>query len=180
MRRWRPDECRIVRRGMFGRLAIAVEPAVISLLFGAFGVWIALHGQRDATHDDWIFSIVFLPGAAAFAIYAVALMAEPLRALRQTAQPIFIVDGFVRTRGPDDFSAAGTTGFVAVLTHDRRVAGEWPTGGRASLRYDERPAQVEFSEYGGILTIDGVPTGVLPADFPPLGVGAASHPRPRR
>jgi hypothetical protein len=175
MRPWRSDETRIVRRGLFGRLAIAVEPAIISLIFACFGVWLAFHGRRDAAHDDWVFSIVFLPGAAAFALYAVVLMIEPIRAIRQTAQPIFIVDGYVRTRGRDDFSEAGSNGFVAVLTHDRRVACEWSTRGQGDLLFAVRSAQVEFSEYGGILTIDGVPTGILPADFPPLGVGAAAR-----
>src|ERR1700730_2688893 len=79
MRPWRPDESRIVRRGMFGRLAIAVEPAVIAVLFGWFGYWMATHGRSDATHNDWIFSIIFLPGAAAFAAYAFILMAGPMR-----------------------------------------------------------------------------------------------------
>jgi hypothetical protein len=177
MRRWRTDERQVVRRGMFGRLAIAVEPAIISLLFAGFAYWLAAHGRRDATHDDWIFSLVFVPGAAAFALYAVVLMVEPIRAIRQTSQPIFVVDGFVRTRGRDDFSESGTNGFVAVLTHERQVACEWPTRGQADLPHAVQPAQVEFSEYGGIHSIDGVPTGVLPLDFPPLGVGAAGKRR---
>lgn len=179
MRKWRASESRIVRRGMFGRLTIAVEPAIIAVLFAAIGSYLALHGRSDATHNDWIFSIVFLPGAAAFAIYAVVLMLEPIRALRETSQPIFIVDGYLRTRGCDDFSTAGTNGFVAVLTDDRRVACEWPTIGEGTLRYEVSPAQIEFSEYGGIHAIDGRPTGVLPENFPPLGVGANQKPRKR-
>ena len=172
MRPWRPDERRIVRRGMLGRLAIAVEPAAIALLFGWFGYWIATHGRSDATHDDWIFSIIFLPGAAAFAVYAVVLMAAPIRALRETYEPIFIVDGYLRTRGRDDLSATGSSGYVAVLTEERAVACEWPTRGEGELPFALEPAMLEFSEFGGIHTVDGKRTGVLPDDFPVLGIGA--------
>jgi hypothetical protein len=180
MRRWRPEELRVVRRGLLGRLSIAIEPAVIAIVFACIAYWLAAHGRRDATHDDWIFSIVFVPGAAAFAAYAVLLLVEPVRALRQTAQPIFVVEGYVRTRGRDDFSESGSNGFVAVLTHDKRVAGEWPTRGSGDLAFCVSPAQIEFSEYGGIHSIDGAPTGVLPEDFPPLGVGAAARGRAKR
>ena len=180
MRRWRPDESQIVRRGMFGRLTIAVEPAAIAVLFAWFGYWIAAHGRADATHDDWIFSLIFLPGAAAFAIYAVVLMAAPIRALRETHEPIFIVDGYLRTRGRDDFSLTGFNGYVAVLTEARQVACEWPTRGEGDLPSAMQPALLEFSEFGGIHAIDGKNTGVLPADFPVLGVGANTKPpRPR-
>jgi len=171
MRPWRPDERRVVQRGMFGRLTIAVEPAAIALLFGWFGYWIATHGRSDATHDDWIFSIIFLPGAAAFAVYAVVLMAAPMRALRETYQPIFVVDGYLRTRGRDDFSTSGSNGYVAVLTDERCVACEWPTRGDGDLPSALEPAMLEFSEFGGIHAIDGKKTGVLPEDFPVLGVG---------
>jgi hypothetical protein len=43
-----------------------------------------------------------------------------------------------------------------------------------------RPAMLEFSEYGGIHAIDGRQTGVLPDDFPVLGIGSNRPPRPRR
>ena len=180
MRKWRPDERRIVRRGLLGRLTIAVEPAIIALLFAWFGYWMATHGRSDATHNDWIFSIIFLPGAAAFAIYAVVLMIEPVRALAETAQPIFIVDGYLRTRGRDDFSAAGTNGYVAVLTEAHRVACEWPTRGEGNLPYAVQPAMLEFSEFGGVHAVDGRGTGVLPDDFPVLGIGGNRPPRRHR
>ena len=160
-----------MRRGMLGRLTIAVEPAVIALLFGWFAYWIGTHGRADATHNDWIFAIIFLPGAAAFAIYAVVLMVGPVKALRETYEPIFIVDGYVRTRGRDDFSLGGSNGYVAVLTESRQVACEWPTRGAGDMPFAVAPAMLEFSEYGGIHTIDGKGTGVLPDEFPTLGVG---------
>lgn len=172
MRPWRDDERRIVRRGMLGRFFIAIEPAIIAVVFGFFGYWLGAHGRRDATHDDWIFSIIFIPGALAFAAYAVALLAGPIRALRQTYEPIFIVDGYIRTRGRDDFSLADSNGYVAVLTELRQVACEWPARGKDELPFDVRPALLEFSEFGGVHTVDGRRTGVLPEDFPVLGIGA--------
>jgi hypothetical protein len=177
MRPWRDDERRIVRRGLLGRMAIAVEPALVSIAFAFFGYWLAMHGRSDAAHDDWIFSIIFLPGAAAFAIYAVVLMIGPIKALRETYEPIFVVDGYVRTRGRDDFSLAGSSGYIAVLTDDRRVACEWPARGEPELPLRVEPALLEFSEFGGIHAIDGRETGVLPKDFPVLGVGANRAPR---
>jgi hypothetical protein len=104
------------------------------------------------------------------------LLREPLRALRETAQPIFVVDGYIRTRGPDDLSDRGSTGYVAVLLEDKRIAGEWPTKGEGALPYAVSPAVLEFSEYGGIHSIDGRPTGVLPRSFGNIGVGANRPP----
>ena len=161
---------------MLGRFFIAIEPAVIAVVFGWFGYWLGTHGRHDATHDDWVFSIIFIPGAIAFAAYAVALLAGPLRALRQTYEPIFIVDGYIRTRGRDDFSLEGSNGYVAVLTDARQVACEWAARGKAELLFDVRPALLEFSEFGGVHTVDGRNTGVLPDDFPVLGIGASSKP----
>jgi hypothetical protein len=171
MRPWSHDERRIVQRGTLGRFLIAIEPALIAVVFGWFGYWLGTHGRSDATHDDWIFSIIFVPGALVFAIYAVMLLIRPFHALRQTYEPIFVVDGFIRTRGRDDFSASDSNGYVAVLTDERRVACEWPAHGKLELPFDERPAMLEFSEFGGVHTVDGRRTGVLPEDFPVLGIG---------
>ena len=171
MRPWRDDERRIVRRGMLGRFLIAIEPAIIAVVFGWFGYWLGTHGRSDATHNDWIFSIIFVPGAVVFAIYAVVLLIGPLRALRQTYEPIFVVDGYIRTRGRDDLSATGSNGYVAVLTDEHRVACEWVARGKDELPFDVRPAMLEFSEFGGVHAVDGRLTGVLPEDFPVLGIG---------
>lgn len=174
MRKWRPEERRIVRRGLLGRASIAVEPAVLALLFAYFTVALA----RSADHR--IFSWIFALGAATFAIYTVMLLIEPMRALRETYKPIFIVDGYLRMRGRDDFSERGYNGYVAVLLEDQRVACEWPTKGNGNLPAALRPALCEFSEYGGIHAVDGRPTGVLPNDFPVLGIGGNRPPRPSR
>jgi hypothetical protein len=172
MRRWTPDERSIVRRGLFGRLAIAVEPAIIALLFAAFTEGM-LRLARDGNPDHaglQLMAPIFGLGALTFAIYAICMMRAPIRALRETYQPIFVVDGYLRTRGRDDFSERGFNGYIAVLLEDRRVACEWPTVGAGDLCAAESPALLEFSEHGGIHSIDGRATGVLPADFRNIGI----------
>ncbi len=179
MRKWRPDERRIVMRGLFGRLAIAVEPALLAALFGFFTMaLLRLAYDGDENHAGLqLLAPIFGVGAVAFAIYALWLLKQPMRALRETHEPIFIVDGYVRTRGRDDFSERGFNGYVAVLLEDRRVACEWPTVGSGELALSETAALLEFSEYGGIHAIDGQKTGVLPEDFPNIGVGGNKPPR---
>ncbi len=179
MRQWAPAERKIVVRGLFGRLLIAIEPAIIALLFGFFTVGLLrlAYDGNESHHGLELLAPIFGLGAVAFVIYAGFLLARPLRALRETYGPIFIVDGFVRMRGPDDFSERGSNGYVAVLTSDRRVACEWPTVGDGRLALSELPAYCEFSEFGGIHTIDGQPTGVLPQDFKNIGVGTNRPPQ---
>lgn len=174
MRRWTPQERRIIVRGALGRLAIAVEPAAISLLFGVFTVGLlrlAADGNQEHAGLQ-LLAPIFGLGAVAFAIYAIMLLRAPLRALRETYEPIFTVDGYLRTRGRDDFSPRGYNGYVAVLLEDRRIAAEWPTIGDGDLAAGESPALLEFSEFGGIHRIDGQPTGVLPSNFRNIGVGS--------
>lgn len=178
MRRWTPDERRVVVRGLLGRLAIAIEPAAIALLFGFFTVSL-LRLAADGSEEHaglQLLAPIFGLGAAAFAVYAVFLLRAPLRALRETYQPIFIVDGFIRTRSRDDLSPRGYNGYVAVLLDDRRLACEWPTIGEGDLTANEAPALLEFSEYGGIHRIDGAPTGVLPSTWQNIGVGSNKPP----
>ncbi|HLW38681.1 MAG TPA: hypothetical protein VKR99_09655 [Candidatus Eremiobacteraceae bacterium] len=179
MRQWTPAERKIVARGLFGRMAIAVEPAIIALLFGFFTLGLLrLAYDGNADHQGLqLLAPIFALGALAFLIYAVFLMAKPVRALRETYQPIFVVDGYVRTRGRDDFSIRGFNGYVAVLLSDRRVACEWPTVGEGNLRSFEYAALCEFSEFGGIHAIDGQPTGVLPQSFSNIGVGTNRPPQ---
>jgi len=178
MRPWRSDERRIIVRGLFGRVAIAIEPAIVAILFSAFGLRLLRLGT-DGNPDHGglqLLAPIFLLGAAMFAVYAMLLLAAPFRALRETYQPIFVVDGYVRTRGRDDFSQRGSNGYVAVLLDDRRVACEWPTVGVGDLPNRTDAAHMEFSEYGGIHTIDGRPTGVLPAGFRNIGVRSNQPP----
>lgn len=180
MRQWTPEERTIVVRGLFGRMAIAIEPAIIALLFGFFTYGLLrLAYDGNANHRGLeLLAPIFALGAVAFLIYALYLLARPIRALRETYEPIFVVDGYVRMRGRDDFSVRGFNGYVAVLLSDRRVACEWPTVGDGNLAAVERAAVCEFSEYGGIHAIDGQPTGVLPRSFRNIGVGTNLPPAP--
>ncbi len=179
MRRWTPTERAVVVRGLFGRLAIAVEPAIISLLFAVLTLGL-LHLASDGTEEHaglQLLAPIFGLGAAAFAIYAMYLLRSPLRALRDTYGPIFVVDGYIRTRGRDDLSERGSNGYVAVLLFDQRVACEWPTVGAGDLPFRVDAALCEFTQFGGILAIDGKSTGALPQDFSNIGVGSNKPPR---
>jgi hypothetical protein len=180
MRPWRPDERRVVWRGATGRFVVAIEPAVIAALFAAMALAIE-HVSGDAAHQGYIFfALVFWFGAAIFVLYAVALVVNPIRTLLHTRQPIFIVDGYVRTRGPDSRTDPGGSGYIAVVLDDGTVACEWPAVGAQPLPDETYPAFMEFSEFGGIHSVDGSSTGVLPEAFPALGIGGGRppwHPR---
>lgn len=178
-RPWRVAERRVVVRGVAGRAVTALEPAAIGVLL----LWVAFVlasrvsiDQGQPIHAEMPIALIFAPVALAFFVYAGWLVSEPLRALRQTFKPIFIVDGYLRTRGRDDFSERGSCGYVAALTADLRVAGEWPARGPSEYPHSLRAAMLEFTEYGGLHSIDGRPTGILPSDFPAFGVGANRPP----
>lgn len=177
-RPWTQRERRIVWRGLCGRLAIAVEPFLGLVFFSLFTwgvVWRAHHVQSDATLI--VIAPIFALGAVAFLGYFVAVLVAPMIAYAQTYRPIYVVDGYVRYRPPDEDSAPGECGYMAVLFEDESVACEWRALGRK--RYPARtiPAMVEFSTFGGVHTIDGKPTGLLPdGELPPLAIGIA----PRR
>lgn len=126
--------------------------------------------MRDAMGPLCI-AAIFAVGFLGFIGYTVGVLYRPLRALLETSKPIFIVDGYIRTRVPDE-EAEGAKGYIAVLSEDHRVVFEWPAAGKAALESTLRPAHVEFSEYGGIHRIDGRSTGVLPESLPTLGIGA--------
>jgi hypothetical protein len=178
MRRWTGEERTVVVRGLLGRVAIAIEPAVIALLFGFFTIAL-LRMAADGSEEHaglQLLAPIFGLGAVAFTVYAIFLLRAPLRALRETYQPIFVVDGFLRTRCRDDFSPRGYNGYVAALTDDGRVACEWPTIGDGDLAAVQTPALLEFSEFGGIHHIDGVPTGVLPVSMRNIGIGSNKPP----
>lgn len=175
-RAWRPDERRIVVRGLLGRASIAIEPLICGIVFGVLtvGMFAAPHfSPRWVNRDIIILAPVFAVGVLACAIWGVGVLFAPVRALLHTLRPIYLVDGYIRFRGRDATSAADTNGYVAVLTEERRVACEWPTLGLVELDDAVRPALCEFTEYGGVHAIDGRPTGVLPSAMPPLGVGIA-------
>jgi hypothetical protein len=173
-RPWTRAERGIVLMGFFGRLSIAIEPMLCGLVFGiiTFGVFVAPRLSPQYVHPDIvIIAPVFGLGVLGSALWALCVMFAPARALAHTLRPIYVVDGYIRYRSRDAASADDSNGYVAVLTEDKTVACEWPTLGEVELPNTARPALCEFSEYGGVHSIDGRSTGVLPARMPALGVG---------
>jgi len=173
-RAWTRAERRVVLMGFFGRLTIAVEPLLCGLVFAAitFGVFEAPRiSPRWVNPDIVVIAPVFGLGVLACALWALGTMLAPARALLQTLRPIYVVDGYIRYRRRDAASFERSNGYVAVLTEDARVACEWPTLGEIELPDVVRPALCEFSEYGGVHSVDGRLTGVLPSRIPLLGVG---------
>ncbi|HEY5258833.1 MAG TPA: hypothetical protein VIJ12_10710 [Candidatus Baltobacteraceae bacterium] len=174
-RDWTQSERRNVWRGLTGRSAIAIEPLLGLIFFSLLTwgiVWRAHHVASDRTIV--VLAPIFGLGAVAFAIYAIAVMSAPLTAFLQTRKPIYILDGYVRYREPDDYGALDGAGYVAALYDDRSVACEWECLGTKRLPNRTIPALVEFSEYGGIHKIDGRSTGVVPEqDLPILAIGIA-------
>jgi hypothetical protein len=176
-RDWTAQERSIVWRGLTGRFALAVEPLLGMLFMGLLTwgiVYRAQHVPADATliKIAWIFAV----GAIAFAGYFVAVLVAPVAAYLQTFRPIYILDGYVRYRGPDDQSRIDGCGYAAALFADRSLAYEWEWLGKKPLPNATLPALVEFSLYAGIHKIDGKPTGLLPeGDLPLLAIGIATR-----
>jgi uncharacterized membrane protein len=174
-RSWTKVERRVVINGLLGRLFIAIEPAICFMIFAGLTVGLIFFPLApDAQLTRWESTLVIAPifglAAAAFLIYAIALIVAPLRALMQTFSPIFIVDGYVRYRQPDERSEAASNGYIAVLDHERKTVLEWASLGAEPLPDFAKPALVEFSRYGGVHRVDGKPTGVLPETISPCGV----------
>jgi hypothetical protein len=145
-----------------------------SIVFLGLAIGMGIRATRvpDESVGAICVGAIFALGFLAFVAYGLVLMLAPWRALRSTSQPIFIVDGYVRYRPPDERSEYGMSGYVAVLTADAAtVACEWPAFGMRPLEENVHPAHVEFSEYGGIHKIDGQNTGALPDEITTLGVG---------
>ncbi len=137
-------------------------------------VYRAQHVPSDATlvKIAWIFVL----GMVAFGGYFFAVLAAPIAAYLQTFKPIYILDGYVRYRAPDEDSQSDACGYAAALFADESVAFEWEWLGKKPLPDRTIPAMVEFSTYGGIHKIDGKPTGLLPdEDLPLLAIGIATR-----
>jgi hypothetical protein len=167
-RPWSAAERRVVVRGFLGRLTIAIEPLLIGVFFGLLPVFLLLRHQEAAVFAAPIFAFA----AIAFFVYAIALMVPPTRAVLQTFEPIYTVDGYIRYRREGTVEPQF---FVAVLDAGHHVLGEWPLREWPTSIGDRDlwAVIVEFSRYGGIHKIDGHPTGVLPAEISPFGVGIA-------
>ncbi len=137
-------------------------------------VYRAHHVASDATLGKiaWIFGL----GSIVFGAYFIAVLVAPFIAYLQTFRPIYVLDGYIRYREPDDSSQPNACGYAAALFPDRSIAGEWEWLGKRPLPNLTLPALVEFSLYGGIHRIDGKPTGVLPdEELPALTIGIATR-----
>ncbi len=176
-RPWTERERNIVWRGLTGRFAIAIEPLLGTIFFALLTWGIVWRAHVAAPHDLWILAPIFGIMAIGFAIYLVALLVAPFIAYAQTFKPIYVVDGYVRYRGPDDLSEADASGYVAVLFADTALCFEWECLGRHRIPNATIPALIEFSEYGGIHNVDGKSTGVVPEELPPLAIGISQKMR---
>jgi hypothetical protein len=175
-RRWTSSERRIVWRGLTGRFALAIEP-LIGMIFMGLLTWGIIYRAHHVASDSTLIKVawIFALGTVVFAGYFVAVLVAPFVAYLQTFSPIFIVDGYVRYREPDDRSRIDACGYAAVLLADRAIAGEWEFLGKHRLHNATIPALVEFSRYG-IHKIDGKSTGLLPdEDLPLFAIGIATR-----
>jgi hypothetical protein len=169
-RPWTRAERRVVLRGFFGRLTIAVEPLAVAIFLAFLPVGLMLRHQEIAP----LVTPIFAFAALGFLVYAIALITPSARAVFETFEPIYTVDGYVRYRMSKNGEAEY---YVAALSADRRTLGEWPLREwpHSIGERDTWPVVVEFSRYGGIHKIDGHPTGVLPTEIAPFGVGIVAH-----
>jgi hypothetical protein len=168
-RPWTRAERRVVLRGFLGRFTIAVEPLVVAIFFALLPIGMMLRKQEAAL----LLAPIFGVASIAFLIYAIILIAPSARALFETFRPIYTVDGYIRYRISKDGEPVY---YVAALDSEHMILGEWPlVEWPQSIRERQLwPVVVEFSPYGGIHKIDGQPTGVLPAEISPFGVGIAN------
>jgi hypothetical protein len=176
-RRWTAAERAIVWRGLTGRFALAIEP-LLGMLFMSLLTWGIVYRAQHVAADATLIKIawIFAVGAIAFAGYFVAVLVAPIAAYLQTFRPIYILDGYVRYRQPDDRSRVDGCGYAAALFADRALAYEWEWLGAKPLPNATLPALVEFSLYAGIHKIDGRPTGLLPeGELPLLAIGIATR-----
>ena len=174
-RSWTKAERRVVVGGLVNRLVSAIEPIMCSIVFGTLTAGLVFFPLPPGATQTQGESAVILPplfavAASVFLAYAAALPAPALRALLHTFSPLYIVDGYLRYRGPDRQTETDSNGYVAVLNEERRTVSEWPSSGSIPLRDNLRPALIEFSYYGGIHRIDGRSTGVAPESLHGLGV----------
>jgi hypothetical protein len=166
---WTRGERKVVWRGFLGRLLIAIEPLICAFVFALLVGGLILANRSDA--PAIMLSPIFGLASLAFVAYAVVLMFGPVRALLETFSPIYVVDGYVRYRKPDLHSNPRSNGYVAALNEERQMLCEWQTTGAREVFERVEPALVHFARYGGIISIDGRRTGLLPEEFPPLGIG---------
>ena len=176
-RSWTAAERDVVWMGVVGRLTIAAEAMLGTLVFSLLTWGVYLRAQ-SVEQSLIVLVPVFALGALGFILYGIALMVTPIRAFLHTFRPIYIVDGYVRYRGPDACSDDDATGYVAVLFENHDVACEWEAFGTEHLPDRTIPSHCEFSTYGGIHKIDGKSTGLLPEKTTMLNIGMAPRNTP--
>jgi hypothetical protein len=172
-RPWTERERRIVWRGLTGRMAIAIEP-LIGMVFMAFITWGIVWRAQHVPADQTLIKIapIFGLGFLLFLGYFIAVLVAPFAAYLQTFKPIYVLDGYVRYREPDEYSESDARGYVAALFPDESVACEWEWLGKKRLVNATIPSLIEFSTYAGIHRIDGKATGLLPdEEMPVLAIG---------
>ncbi len=167
-RAWTRSERRVVLHGFLGRLTITIEPLIVAAFFAILPIGMLLHQKEIAILAAPIFALA----AIGFFAYSIALIFPSAHAVLETFSPIYTVDGYIRYRTVRNEQPEY---FVAVLSAQREVLGEWPMREWPPSigRREMWPVLVEFSRYGGIHKIDGHSTGVLPTDIAPFGVGVA-------
>lgn len=167
-RPWTRAERRVVINGFLGRLSIAVEPMIVAVFFAALPIAMLLRREEIAL----MLSPIFGFAALTFFAYAIVLMVPSTHAVVETFAPIYTVDGYIRYRVSEKVPPEY---YVAVLGADKETLGEWPLREwpKSIGKRELWPVLVEFSRYGGIHKIDGRPTGVLPTEIAPFGVGIA-------
>jgi hypothetical protein len=172
-RKWTDRERHVVWRGLTGRMAIAIEP-LLGIAFMIFLEWGIIYRAQHvpADHDLIVFAWVMPIGIVAFLGYFIGVLFAPVSAFLQTYRPIYIIDGYLRYRGPDENSEIDGAGYIATLFEDATLACEWECYGKQKLPERTIPALVEFSPYG-IHKIDGRPTGLIPDKVPVLAIGIA-------
>jgi hypothetical protein len=171
-RPWTRAERRVVLHGFFGRLTIAIEPLVVAVFFALLPIGLVLRHEEAAL----LMAPIFACASFGFLVYAIWLIVPSAHAMVETFAPIYTVDGYVRYR----MSPTGEPEyFVAALSADRQILGEWPLREwpLSIGKRDMWPVLVEFSRYGGVHKIDGRSTGVLPEKIAALGVGIAHEER---
>ena len=149
-------------------MSIAIEPLIVAVFFALLPIALLL--RRDEVAP--LVAPIFALAAIAFLAYAIVLIVPSARAVLETFAPIYTVDGYIRYRTTQ---SGQREYYVAVLSADRQTLGEWPLREWPSAigKREVWPVLVEFSQYGGVHKIDGHPTGVLPAEIAPFGVGIA-------
>jgi hypothetical protein len=170
-RPWSKNERRVVWRGFFGRLTIAIEPLLVAIFFSLLPLGLLLRKQEAAI----ILAPIFGVAGIMFFAYGIYLMVSPTRALLETRSPIYIIDGYVQYRR--DESRLESPYRVAALDANRQTLGEWPLLEWPKMigEHELWPAMIEFSEFGGIHKIDGRATGVLPEEIAAFGIGIAAE-----